>query len=79
MRATMIMQKINMEESTKNIPIGKNSDYIETLIAKTEDLLRRMRWKVFSIKILKREKMVTKTAVKTMVSKLELHLQVTQT
>ena len=75
----MIVQKINMEGSTKNIPIGKNSDYIETLIAKTEDLLRRMRWKVFFHKNPKERENGNKTAVKTMVSKLELHHQVTQT
>ena len=43
----MIMEKIHMEESLKNIPIGKNGDYTEILIAKTEDLLRGMRWKLF--------------------------------
>ena len=33
--------------STKNIPLASKSKYLQTLIAKTESLIHRMRWKAF--------------------------------
>ena len=39
------MEKFNINYSTKNIPLPSRSDYLERLIDKTEQFLRRMRWK----------------------------------
>ena len=40
------MEKFNLEYSKKNIPIPSRREYLKMLIAKTENLIRRMRWKV---------------------------------
>lgn len=39
------MEKLNLGYSTKNIPIPSEKDYLRRLIEKTEQFLRRMRWK----------------------------------
>ena len=39
------MEKFNIDYSTKNIPLPSRSDYLQRLIKKTEQFLRRMRWK----------------------------------
>ena len=39
------MEKFNINYSTKNIPLPSRSDYLQQLIEKTEQLLRRMHWK----------------------------------
>ncbi|XP_068734694.1 leucine-rich repeats and immunoglobulin-like domains protein 1 [Montipora capricornis] len=39
------MEKFNISYSTKNIPLPSRSDYLQRLIEKTEQFLRRMRWK----------------------------------
>ena len=39
------MEKVNFGYSTKNIPIPPEKDYLCCLIEKTEQFLRRMRWK----------------------------------
>ena len=41
-----IMEKYNLQYSKKNIPIPSNHQYKLALVAKTENLIRRMRWKV---------------------------------
>ena len=42
-----VMEKKNFNYSMKNIPIPTQNSYMKSMIAKTESLLRRMRWKVF--------------------------------
>ena len=37
--------KFNISYSTKNIPLPSHNDYLQRLIEKTEQFLRRMRWK----------------------------------
>ena len=39
------MEKFNINYSTKNIPLPSRSDYLQRLIDKTEQFLRRARWK----------------------------------
>ena len=39
------MEKFNISYSTKNIPLPSRKDYLQRLIEKTEQFLRRMRWK----------------------------------
>ena len=39
------MEKFIIDYSTKNIPLPSRSDYLHRLIEKTEQFLRRMRWK----------------------------------
>ena len=39
------MEKFNISYSTKNIPLPSHNDYLQRLIEKTEQFLRRMRWK----------------------------------
>ena len=39
------MEKFTIDYSTKNIPIPSQKDYLHRLIDKTEQFLRRMRWK----------------------------------
>ena len=39
------MEKFNICYSTKNIPLPSRKDYLQRLIEKTEQFLRRMRWK----------------------------------
>ena len=41
------MERINFNYSTKNIPIPTKNDYSRRLIERTEQLVRRMRWKAF--------------------------------
>ena len=41
------MEKFNIGYSTKNIPLPSQNDYLQRLIEKTEQFLRRMRWKAF--------------------------------
>ena len=41
------MDAKNLGYSTKNIPLSKRDVYIKTLIQKSEQFLRRLRWKVF--------------------------------
>lgn len=41
------MEKFNIGYSTKNIPLPSKNDYLQRLIEKTEQFLRRMRWKAF--------------------------------
>ena len=36
--------KFNISYSTKNIPLQSRSDYLQRLIEKTEQFLRRIRW-----------------------------------
>ena len=39
------MERFNLKYSRKNIPIPSKHDYKLMLIAKTESLIKRMRWK----------------------------------
>ena len=39
------MEKINLNYSTKNIPLPPRNEYMNRLIEKTEHFLRRLRWK----------------------------------
>jgi len=39
------MEKINLNYSTKNIPLPSRNEYMKRLIKKTEHFLRRLRWK----------------------------------
>ena len=39
------MEKINLNYSTKNIPLPPRNEYMKRLIEKTEHFLRRLRWK----------------------------------
>ena len=41
------MLKANFDYSLNNIPIPPRTTYIKTLIARTEDFIQRLRWKVF--------------------------------
>ena len=41
------MEKITLGYSTKNIPIHSKDKYMKSLVSKTEDFLRRLRWKAF--------------------------------
>ena len=41
------MEKFTFDYSTKNIPLPSRKDYLQRLIEKTEQFLRRMRWKAF--------------------------------
>ena len=43
----IVMEKINFEYSTKNIPLPSRSQYMKKFIEKTKHLLRRMRWKAY--------------------------------
>ena len=40
------MEKLNLLYSKKNIPIPSKHAFLQMLVAKTENLIRRMRWKV---------------------------------
>ena len=41
------MEKFNISYSTKNIPLPSRSEYLQRLIEKTEQFLRRIRWKAY--------------------------------
>ena len=41
------MEKINLGYSTKNIPLPARSEYMKKFIEKTEQFLRRLRWKAY--------------------------------
>jgi hypothetical protein len=41
------MEKINFGYSTKNIPMQSETEYVKRFIEKTQQLLRRMRWKAY--------------------------------
>ena len=41
------MERFNLSYSTKNIPLPSRNDYLQRLIEKTEQFLRRMRWKAY--------------------------------
>lgn len=41
------MEKFNIGYSTKNIPLPSQNDFLQRLIEKTEQFLRRMRWKAY--------------------------------
>ena len=41
------MEKFSVNHSTKNIPLPSQNDYRQRLIEKTEQFLRRMRWKAY--------------------------------
>ena len=41
------MEKFNIGYSTKNIPLPSHNDFLQRLIEKTEQFLRRMRWKAY--------------------------------
>ena len=41
------MEKLNFQYSTKNIPIASKTTYKKSFIEKTENFLKRMRWKAF--------------------------------
>ena len=43
----MNFQVKDFEYSTKNIPLASKNAYLQVLIAKTESLIQRMRWKAF--------------------------------
>ena len=43
----MNFQVKDFEYSTKNIPLASKTAYLQALIAKTESLIQRMRWKAF--------------------------------
>ena len=42
-----VMEKFSVNYSTKNIPFPSQNDYRQRLIEKTEQFLRRMRWKAY--------------------------------
>ena len=42
-----VMEKFSVNYSTKNIPLPSQNDYRQRLIEKTEQFLRRMRWKAY--------------------------------
>ena len=41
------MERVTFNYSTKNIPVASDKEYIKQFIDKTEQFLRRMRWKAF--------------------------------
>ena len=41
------MEKYEIKFSLKNIPYARDNDYREMLIHKTEQFIKRLRWKVF--------------------------------
>ena len=41
------MERIYVNHSLRNIPLPRNSDFSECLLAKTEEFLKRMRWKLY--------------------------------
>ena len=41
------MEKVSLGYSTKNIPIHSRNRYMKILVSKTEDFLKRLRWKAF--------------------------------
>ena len=41
------MRKVNFDYSTKNIPVPSANVYRKKLIEKTEQLIRRMRWRAY--------------------------------
>ena len=41
------MEKLNINYSLKNIPCPNKKSYIKSLICKTEDFLKRLRWKAY--------------------------------
>ena len=41
------MHPRNLEYSTKNIPIPSKQDYLKCLVEKSENLIKRMRWKAY--------------------------------
>ena len=43
-----VMEKVNLQYSMKNIPIPSKHEYKKMLVAKTEHLIKRMRWKVLA-------------------------------
>ena len=45
--STITMEKINLGYSTKNIPLPSRNEYMKRFIEKTEQFLRRMRWKAY--------------------------------
>ena len=44
----VVMEKFNIHYSMKNIPIPSKHEYKKMLVAKTEHLIKRMRWKVLA-------------------------------
>ena len=45
---TVTMEKFNLQYSTKNIPLPSRHEYKMLLVAKTESVIRRIRWKVLA-------------------------------
>ena len=45
--SSITMEKINLDYSTKNIPLPSRSEYMKRFIEETEHFLRRMRWRAF--------------------------------
>ena len=43
----VIFDRINLDYSRKNIPLPSKDSYMKSLIAKTENFIKRVRWKVF--------------------------------
>lgn len=41
------MEKFKLNYSSKNIPIPSHSEYLKRLIEKTEDFIKRLRWRTF--------------------------------
>ena len=43
--STTTMEKVNLGYSTKNMPLPRKDEYLKRFIEKTEDFIRRLRWK----------------------------------
>ena len=41
------MEKVNLGYSTKNIPLPAKNEYLKRFIEKTEQFIRRLRWKAY--------------------------------
>ena len=39
------MEKVNLDYSTKSIPLSEKDEYLKTFIEKTEHFIRRLQWK----------------------------------
>ena len=44
----VVMERFNLRYSMKNIPVPSRHEYKKMLVAKTESLIKRMRWKVMA-------------------------------
>ena len=44
----VVMERFNLQYSMKNIPVPSHHEYKKMLVAKTESLIKRMRWKVMA-------------------------------